>query len=228
MKVSFVFNQLVLELCRSEQPVDIQTIQPHLDRIKAPISTAKDHHVSKTAPGKTRVFNVNNACGVSERVSSAWIWALSFFDPAVARSRSTRWRSRRWTSWSWCTRYWRIRLKENISSRWDDTFLRLPPSSEDYPESSFTHLNHPSKWHLKLYNEDYYIKPRGGIHPTLSFIRELCLSESFPRFSSAGDLSCVLWIKVWCSTWDAGVGVYLQTGEAASSSRLHTGATFLL
>lgn len=27
--------------------MDMQTIQPHLDRIKAPVSTAKDHHVSK-------------------------------------------------------------------------------------------------------------------------------------------------------------------------------------
>ncbi|XP_054608483.1 uncharacterized protein zgc:113263 isoform X1 [Dunckerocampus dactyliophorus] len=36
--------RLVLELCRGEQPVDMQTMQPHLDRIKAPVSTAKDHH----------------------------------------------------------------------------------------------------------------------------------------------------------------------------------------
>ncbi|XP_049617188.1 uncharacterized protein zgc:113263 [Syngnathus scovelli] len=36
--------RLVLELCRGEQPVDMRTIQPHLDRIKAPVSTAKDHH----------------------------------------------------------------------------------------------------------------------------------------------------------------------------------------
>lgn len=42
--------QLVLEMCRGEHPVDMQTIQPHLDRIKAPISTAKDHHVSKSSP----------------------------------------------------------------------------------------------------------------------------------------------------------------------------------
>lgn len=33
-------------MCRGEHPVDMQTIQPHLDRIKAPVSTAKDHHVS--------------------------------------------------------------------------------------------------------------------------------------------------------------------------------------
>ncbi|KAM4569199.1 uncharacterized protein PAE49_008784 isoform 1-T1 [Odontesthes bonariensis] len=38
--------RLVLELCRGEHPVDILTIQPHLDRIKAPVSTAKDHHVT--------------------------------------------------------------------------------------------------------------------------------------------------------------------------------------
>lgn len=38
-------NQLVLEMCQGEEPVDMQTIQPHLDRIKAPVSTAKDHHV---------------------------------------------------------------------------------------------------------------------------------------------------------------------------------------
>ncbi|XP_056133157.1 uncharacterized protein zgc:113263 [Lampris incognitus] len=38
--------RLVLELCRGENPVDIQAIQPHLDRIKAPISTAKDHHAT--------------------------------------------------------------------------------------------------------------------------------------------------------------------------------------
>ncbi|XP_017270412.1 uncharacterized protein zgc:113263 [Kryptolebias marmoratus] len=38
--------RLVLELCRGEHPVDMQTIQPHLDRIKAPVSTAKDHHVT--------------------------------------------------------------------------------------------------------------------------------------------------------------------------------------
>ncbi|XP_071368929.1 uncharacterized protein [Centroberyx affinis] len=38
--------RLVLELCGGEHPVDLQTIQPHLDRIKAPISTAKDHHVT--------------------------------------------------------------------------------------------------------------------------------------------------------------------------------------
>uniref|UniRef100_A0A1A7X1R3 Myb-like domain-containing protein n=1 Tax=Iconisemion striatum TaxID=60296 RepID=A0A1A7X1R3_9TELE len=38
--------RLVLELCRGEHPVDMQTIQPHLDRIKAPISTAMDHHVT--------------------------------------------------------------------------------------------------------------------------------------------------------------------------------------
>ncbi|XP_061570539.1 uncharacterized protein zgc:113263 isoform X2 [Cololabis saira] len=38
--------RLVLELCRGEHPVDMQTIQPHLDRIKAPVSTVKDHHVT--------------------------------------------------------------------------------------------------------------------------------------------------------------------------------------
>ncbi|XP_029318417.1 uncharacterized protein LOC115028663 [Cottoperca gobio] len=38
--------RLVLEMCRGEHPVDIQNIQPHLDRIKAPVSTAKDHHVT--------------------------------------------------------------------------------------------------------------------------------------------------------------------------------------
>ncbi|XP_036004846.1 uncharacterized protein zgc:113263 isoform X1 [Fundulus heteroclitus] len=38
--------RLVLELCRGDHPVDMQTIQPHLDRIKAPVSTAKDHHVT--------------------------------------------------------------------------------------------------------------------------------------------------------------------------------------
>lgn len=32
-------------MCQGEEPVDMQTIQPHLDRIKAPVSTAKDHHV---------------------------------------------------------------------------------------------------------------------------------------------------------------------------------------
>ncbi|XP_061524335.1 uncharacterized protein zgc:113263 isoform X3 [Phycodurus eques] len=36
--------RLVLELCRGEQPADMRTMQPHLDRIKAPVSTAKDHH----------------------------------------------------------------------------------------------------------------------------------------------------------------------------------------
>ncbi|XP_076578481.1 uncharacterized protein LOC143314985 isoform X3 [Chaetodon auriga] len=38
--------RLVLEMCRGEHPVDMQTIQPHLDRIKAPVSTAKDHHAT--------------------------------------------------------------------------------------------------------------------------------------------------------------------------------------
>ncbi|XP_026183030.1 uncharacterized protein LOC113142286 isoform X2 [Mastacembelus armatus] len=38
--------RLVLEMCQGEHPVDMQTIQPHLDRIKAPVSTAKDHHVT--------------------------------------------------------------------------------------------------------------------------------------------------------------------------------------
>ncbi|XP_005451753.1 uncharacterized protein zgc:113263 isoform X1 [Oreochromis niloticus] len=38
--------RLVLEMCRGEHPVDMQIIQPHLDRIKAPVSTAKDHHVT--------------------------------------------------------------------------------------------------------------------------------------------------------------------------------------
>ncbi|XP_076009484.1 uncharacterized protein LOC143002949 isoform X1 [Genypterus blacodes] len=38
--------RLVLELCQGENPVDLQAIQPHLDRIKAPVSTAKDHHVT--------------------------------------------------------------------------------------------------------------------------------------------------------------------------------------
>lgn len=38
--------RLVLELCRGDHQVDMQTIQPHLDRIKAPVSTAKDHHVT--------------------------------------------------------------------------------------------------------------------------------------------------------------------------------------
>ncbi|XP_033989543.1 uncharacterized protein zgc:113263 isoform X1 [Trematomus bernacchii] len=38
--------RLVLEMCRGEHPVDMQNIQPHLDRIKAPVSTAKDHHVT--------------------------------------------------------------------------------------------------------------------------------------------------------------------------------------
>uniref|UniRef100_A0A3Q2Y1T3 TERF1-interacting nuclear factor 2 N-terminal domain-containing protein n=1 Tax=Hippocampus comes TaxID=109280 RepID=A0A3Q2Y1T3_HIPCM len=32
--------RLVLELCRGEQPADMQTMQPHLDRIKAPVSTS--------------------------------------------------------------------------------------------------------------------------------------------------------------------------------------------
>lgn len=41
-----VHIQLVLEMCRGEHPADMQAIQPHLDRIKAPVSTAKDHHVS--------------------------------------------------------------------------------------------------------------------------------------------------------------------------------------
>ncbi|XP_069556074.1 uncharacterized protein [Brachyistius frenatus] len=36
--------RLVLEMCQGEHPVDMQTIQPHLDRIKAPVSTSKDHH----------------------------------------------------------------------------------------------------------------------------------------------------------------------------------------
>lgn len=49
-----VYRQLVLEMCRSEHPVDMQTIQPHLDRIKAPASTAKDHHVSKLQQGSTQ------------------------------------------------------------------------------------------------------------------------------------------------------------------------------
>ncbi|XP_056223663.1 uncharacterized protein zgc:113263 isoform X1 [Seriola aureovittata] len=38
--------RLVLEMCRGEHPMDMQAIQPHLDRIKAPVSTAKDHHVT--------------------------------------------------------------------------------------------------------------------------------------------------------------------------------------
>lgn len=38
--------KLVLEMCRGDHPADIQTIQPHLDRIKAPISTAKDPQVT--------------------------------------------------------------------------------------------------------------------------------------------------------------------------------------
>ncbi|XP_047191851.1 uncharacterized protein zgc:113263 isoform X3 [Scophthalmus maximus] len=38
--------RLVLEMCRGEHPADMQSIQPHLDRIKAPVSTAKDHHVT--------------------------------------------------------------------------------------------------------------------------------------------------------------------------------------
>ncbi|XP_057712077.1 uncharacterized protein zgc:113263 isoform X1 [Corythoichthys intestinalis] len=36
--------RLVLEMCRGEKPADMRAIQPHLDRIKAPASTAKDHH----------------------------------------------------------------------------------------------------------------------------------------------------------------------------------------
>ncbi|XP_074554138.1 uncharacterized protein LOC141810457 isoform X2 [Halichoeres trimaculatus] len=38
--------RLVLEMCQGEHPADMQTIQPHLDRIKAPVSTAKDHQVT--------------------------------------------------------------------------------------------------------------------------------------------------------------------------------------
>ncbi|XP_028306642.1 uncharacterized protein LOC114465680 [Gouania willdenowi] len=38
--------RLVLEMCRGEHPVDMQTIQPHLDRIKAPVSSAKDHDMT--------------------------------------------------------------------------------------------------------------------------------------------------------------------------------------
>lgn len=38
--------RLVLELCRGESPMDMPTIQPHLDRIKAPVSTAKDLHAT--------------------------------------------------------------------------------------------------------------------------------------------------------------------------------------
>uniref|UniRef100_A0A667X8C5 TERF1-interacting nuclear factor 2 N-terminal domain-containing protein n=1 Tax=Myripristis murdjan TaxID=586833 RepID=A0A667X8C5_9TELE len=41
-------SRLVLEMCRGEHPVDLPTIEPHLDRIKAPISTAKDHHVEES------------------------------------------------------------------------------------------------------------------------------------------------------------------------------------
>uniref|UniRef100_H3DMG5 TERF1-interacting nuclear factor 2 N-terminal domain-containing protein n=1 Tax=Tetraodon nigroviridis TaxID=99883 RepID=H3DMG5_TETNG len=40
--------RLVLEMCRGEHPVDMQDIQPHLDRLKAPVSTAKDHHVEES------------------------------------------------------------------------------------------------------------------------------------------------------------------------------------
>uniref|UniRef100_A0A8D2ZDG9 Myb-like domain-containing protein n=1 Tax=Scophthalmus maximus TaxID=52904 RepID=A0A8D2ZDG9_SCOMX len=40
--------RLVLEMCRGEHPADMQSIQPHLDRIKAPVSTAKDHHVEES------------------------------------------------------------------------------------------------------------------------------------------------------------------------------------
>lgn len=103
--------QLVLEMCRGEHPVDMQTIQPHLDRIKAPISTAKDHHVSKH--------------GVEVFWLSCWLidsWLLSLLMPFLwfvcNRLPSTRWRNRRWTLWSWCIHYWRIPLKENTSSRY--------------------------------------------------------------------------------------------------------------
>ncbi|TNM91312.1 hypothetical protein fugu_019692, partial [Takifugu bimaculatus] len=47
--------RLVLEMCRGEHPVDMQAIQPHLDRIKAPVSTAKDHHV-KLAEKQILIF----------------------------------------------------------------------------------------------------------------------------------------------------------------------------
>lgn len=35
--------RLVLEMCRGDGPVDINAIQPHLEKIKAPVTTAKDH-----------------------------------------------------------------------------------------------------------------------------------------------------------------------------------------
>ncbi len=54
--------QLVLEMCRGEHPVDMQTIQPHLDRIKAPVSTAKDHHVSHHAAVFLSAVEVYSVC----------------------------------------------------------------------------------------------------------------------------------------------------------------------
>lgn len=53
-------------------------------------------------------------------------------------------------------------------------------------------------------------------------ILNISLSLSF-----TGNLPCIFWLKVWSSTWDAGVGVHIKTGRAAACSRLHTGATFL-
>lgn len=37
--------RLVLELCRGDHQVDPETIQPHLDRIKASVTTPRDHCV---------------------------------------------------------------------------------------------------------------------------------------------------------------------------------------
>lgn len=61
-------------------------------------------------------------------------------------------------------------------------------------------------------------------HTGTSLNLSVCLSLSLPF---AGNLPCILWLKVRCSAWDAGVGVHIKAGGAAASSRLHTGAMFL-
>ncbi|XP_053719312.1 uncharacterized protein zgc:113263 isoform X3 [Synchiropus splendidus] len=38
--------RLVLEMCRGDDPVDFEVIQPHLDRMKAPASGTKDHQLT--------------------------------------------------------------------------------------------------------------------------------------------------------------------------------------
>lgn len=81
--------------------MDMQAIQPHLDRIKAPVSTAKDHHVSNHGPGRhpPRYFSANAEANLTEKEEDLVVLFKSDQSPPPTRvcdrTPLTRWRNLR-------------------------------------------------------------------------------------------------------------------------------------